>query len=63
LGIGRKRIGGHLTDQLALIFYVERKDDAGEPVPSMISFTPSGFARPVSLLTDVVETPPAEPDY
>lgn len=63
IGIGRKRVSGHRTGRLALIFYVERKGPAGgpdtEPIPPTFAFTPSGSARPVQLLTDVVESAPA----
>jgi hypothetical protein len=61
IGIGRKRAGGKVTDQLALIVYVERKGSAKEPVPATIEFTPAGHDRPVELATDVVEAPPVEP--
>ena len=64
VGIGRKRTGGEKTDQIALIFYVARKGSGPaperEPIPETISFIPSGMSEPVQLVTDVVETPPAE---
>lgn len=64
LGIGPKRIKGGKTDRLALIFYVAQKstpaEKGPEPVPPSVTFTPTGAATPVTVLTDVVETPPAE---
>lgn len=63
IGIGWKRVANKKTDQLALIFYVERKSPIDalqtEPIPSNITFTPSNSDRPVHLKTDVVEAPPA----
>lgn len=62
LGIGWKRENGRKTNQLALIFYVDRNSEdqaAGAPIPPAFSFTPSGVDAPVSLPTDVVETPAA----
>ena len=59
LGIGWKRVGGTKTDDLALIFYVERKSTGPEPVPDEIAFTPPGADRQVLLRTDVVESAPA----
>lgn len=64
IGIGWKKVAGVKTDQLALIFYVERRPPADklakEPVPATIEFTPADSDQPVLLMTDVVETPPAE---
>jgi hypothetical protein len=64
VGIGRKRTGGEMTDDLALVFYVEHKRPEDEletePIPPSIPFTPSGMDEPVLLATDVVEAPPAE---
>jgi hypothetical protein len=64
IGIGWKRVAGEKTDQLALIFYVERKSPtdklATEPVPPSITFVPSDSDKPVLLETDVVETAPAK---
>ena len=64
MGIGWKRAQGEKTDQVALIFYVERKqpeaDVTAEPIPPAISFLPSGRDEPVLLATDVIETPPAK---
>jgi hypothetical protein len=64
IGVGRKRIGGRRTDDLAVIFYVTAKAAGVEPVPATISYTPPGHDQPVELLTDVVEAPPvtAEPE-
>jgi hypothetical protein len=62
VGIGRKRIRDRPTDELALIFYVERKGEGSEPVPATIEFAPSGRGEPVVLATDVVETPPVQPE-
>lgn len=63
IGIGWKRVAGNKSDQLALIFYVERKRPVGrlaaEPIPPTITFTPSNLDEPVLLKTDVVEVPPA----
>lgn len=64
VGIGWKRTGGEKTDEVALVFYVERKRPEDEletePIPPSISFIPSGMNEPVLLATDIVETPPAE---
>jgi hypothetical protein len=47
-----------------LIFYVERKgSELGadiEPVPSSITYTPKGASEPVALMTDVIESEPAQ---
>ncbi len=59
LGIGWKRVDGRKTDDLALVFYVERKGTGPEPVPAVIAFTPPGSDDQVLLQTDVVESPPA----
>ena len=59
LGIGWKRVDGEKTDQPALVFYVTHKSgDSGE-IPATFSFTPSGSAEAVELVTDVVQTPAA----
>jgi len=55
-------VSGRPIDELALIFYVAQKGQAAEAVPPSIEFTPEGEDRPVELLTDVVETPPVEPE-
>lgn len=64
VGIGWKRTGGRKTDQLALLFYVERKIPAEQlttaPVPPTIPFNPPDTSEPVLLKTDVIECPPAE---
>jgi len=64
MGIGWKRTADEKTDQVALIFYVERKQPeaemTAEPIPPAISFLPSGRDEPVLLATDVIETPPAK---
>lgn len=57
LGIGWKRVGGRKTDDLALIFYVERKGTGS--IPEEIEFVPPGSDQQVRLRTDVVESPPA----
>jgi len=63
IGIGWKKVGGKKTDQLALIFYVERKCPpekiGSEPVPPTITFTPSNADKTVYLKTDVIESVPA----
>ncbi|MGH6897533.1 MAG: hypothetical protein ACREJ5_13465 [Geminicoccaceae bacterium] len=63
LGIGWRRESGRKTDELALVFYVERKDSseptAAPPIPPTFTFTPSGSDEPVELPTDVVQTPVA----
>ena len=62
IGIGRKRVAGNKTDELALIFYVEHKtsgDPSVEQVPGEIAFTPPGSAGTVTLKTDVVQSAPA----
>jgi hypothetical protein len=55
-------VGDRQTDELALIVYVARKGEGPEAVPATIEFTPAGGDRPVELATDVVETPPVEPE-
>jgi hypothetical protein len=55
-------VGERPTDTLALIFYVERKGEGPESVPAAIAFTPPGRDSSVELPTDVVETPPVEPE-
>ena len=55
-------MGDRYTDELALIVYVQRKGEGPEAVPATIEFTPAGHDRPVELATDVVETPPVEPE-
>jgi hypothetical protein len=55
-------VGNRRTDELALIVYVERKGAGSEAVPATIKFTPTGHKGPVELATDVVETPPVEPE-
>lgn len=66
IGIGRKRVGGADTDQLALLFYVERKDDPDtmnvDRIPATISFRPRAGDDPVELKTDVIEAPRARLD-
>ncbi|MGH9271511.1 MAG: hypothetical protein ACRDZ2_09570 [Ilumatobacteraceae bacterium] len=61
IGVGRKVVDGRRIDQLAVIFYVDDKGAGGEPIPATISFTPAGQAGPVTLCTDVVETPRTDP--
>jgi hypothetical protein len=55
-------VGDRHTDELALIVYVARKGEGPEAVPPTIEFTPAGHDVPVELATDVVETPPVEPE-
>ena len=55
-------MGDRQTDELALIVYVTHKGAGPETVPATIEFTPAGRDRPVELATDVVETPPVEPE-
>jgi len=64
MGIGRKRVGGRPTSDLALIFYVTRKravgpDDA-DAIPPTIRFTPKGASEAVLVRTDVREAEPVE---
>ena len=63
LGIGRKKLGGQKTGQLALRVYVDqegaRRMEDAEPVPATVAFTPSGMNHPVHLATEVVQSPPA----
>ena len=64
VGVGWKHAGGQEIDRLALVFYVERKQPsaelAGEPIPPSITFTPANQPEPVTVATDVVETPTEE---
>ena len=63
MGVGlNSPLSDRHTDKLALILYVERKGEGREAVPATIEFTPAGHGRPVELATDVVETPPVEPE-
>lgn len=55
-------MGDRHTDELALIVYVARKGEGPEAVPPTIEFTPVGHDVPVELATDVVESPPVEPE-
>lgn len=59
LGVGRKRVGGEKTEDLALIFYVESKS-AETQIPETFSFLPEGEEQAVELLTDVVVTEMAQ---
>lgn len=63
IGIGRKRIAGSETDQIALRVYVacklpDAKLPADRRVPRELYWTPPGGGGPVTILTDVVEMPP-----
>ncbi len=64
IGMGRKETGGRTTDFLSIRFYVDKKADSharaiGDEIPRYIeSRSPSGS---VTLPTDVIELPPAEP--
>lgn len=64
VGIGRKRVAGRSTDDLALVFYVTRKRSAGpgdpDAIPLKIRFTPKGASEAVLLPTDVRAAEPAE---
>jgi len=64
IGIGWKRVDGKKTNQLALIFYVERKShgemETIESIPSTITFKPSNLDENVQLKTDVVESTPSK---
>lgn len=64
LGIGWKRVAGQRTDQLALIFYVVKKEALDEididPIPASIAFTPSNSDKTVLLSTDVIESAPSK---
>jgi hypothetical protein len=55
-------VAGRPTDELALIFYVARKGEGPEAIPTTIELTPEGQDRPLALPTDVVETPPVQPE-
>jgi hypothetical protein len=63
IGIGWKRDDGRKTNQLALVFYVDREKPSRQghapPIPPAFTFTPAGSEVPVELPTDVVETPAA----
>jgi hypothetical protein len=63
LGVGWKRENGRKTDQLALIFYVDRRrvtlQAGAPPIPPTFTFMPEGSNESVELPTDVVETPAA----
>lgn len=64
IGIGRKVTAGKDTDRLALRFYVSAKEpmDRLEPerrIPETIRFFSRGAGKDVTIVTDVIETPPA----
>ncbi len=60
VGIGWKKIAGQKTNQLAIIFYVEKKDVINElgkqSIPKKIEFKLSSTGKIVSLLTDVIKS-------
>ncbi|MCD4724662.1 MAG: hypothetical protein K8R63_07440 [Bacteroidales bacterium] len=60
VGIGWKKVAGQKTKQLAIIFYVEKKDVISElgkqSIPEKIEFKLSSTGKIVSLLTDVIES-------
>ena len=65
MGIGRKIVKGKATNRLAIRFYVAKKRSSGrlsseEEVPSAIRFFSRKARRKLNLLTDVIETPPAQ---
>ena len=64
IGIGWKRVGGKKTDRRALIFYVAKKYGAtecgDEPIPPVLIYKSPIDGSPVTIITDVVESEPAE---
>jgi len=62
IGVGRKTVGGERTDELALIFYVERKGETEHPVPPILEHRPQEGGEAVAVPTDVVESPRAQPE-
>lgn len=58
--IGSKTVGGESTDQLAVVFCVEKKGKPAEgavPVPKSLSFPSADADDDVLIPTDVVEAP------
>jgi len=64
IDVGWKTVGGKKTGQHAVRFYVSQKrpsQQCGEQaIPPVISFTPRRMREAVELITDVVESAPAE---
>ena len=65
VGVGRKRVGGVASNQLAVRYYVAQKRPesrllATERIPDTIPFFSRKAGREVDLLTDLIETPPAQ---
>lgn len=65
VGVGRKLVGGKPSAQLAVRYYVAQKRPVTrlldtEKVPESIRFFSRKAGQEVELLTDVIETPPAQ---
>jgi len=65
VGIGRKIVGGKVTNQLALRVYVAKKRLAAElsseeAIPKSMRFYSQNSEKESRLNTDVIETPPAQ---
>lgn len=60
MGVGHKTVGGERTGDLALVFYVERKGSAEQPIPPTLELGGDGAGDPVEVPTDVVESPRAQ---
>lgn len=60
VGVGRKTVEGERTDDLALIFYVERKGETACPVPATLEHRPAEGGEALEVPTDVVESPRAQ---
>ena len=68
MGIGRKIVEGKATDKLTLRIYVAKKRalsrlSSDEKVPEAIRFFSRKAKRDVRLVTDVIETPPAQFEF
>lgn len=57
IAVGRRHADGAETEQLAVVFYVERRIPNGDPgaIPPFLTFVPRDSAQSVQLTTEVVE--------
>lgn len=62
LGIGRLEDEAQekAADEPALLFYVERKDEAEGRIPAKLTFRPEGADEDVEVKTRIVESPQAQ---
>lgn len=67
IGIGRKRVNGQKTDNLAIIVHVynkvpEHRLEPSERIPAKLRFVSTREGREISVLTDVREVAPPRPE-